>query len=170
MSNDNDNANDGVQQDDELAAELARALRNVNPLIEQVSARARQSFSWRTVDSDLLLAGLSFDSAVDAPGDLVSSGLRSDPASQSTGGRVLIFTDEVQLLSVEVEVLSDRLVGQFVPPGAGLVTVETDQGQALDPAEVDDQGFFIVEPVPRGLVRLRCEHGGNRIISTWVRL
>lgn len=151
--------NDHVD-DDALLAELAEALRPTGPLAPGIAARAKASFTWRTIDQDLLTAELSFDSSCAPP---VAS-RRAEPAAP---GRVLVFSTELR--SVEIEVLPDKVVGQFVPPGPGEVEVEGEQG-VLTTVDVDELGFFVLQPVPQGLVRLRCTTPTTRIVTAWVRL
>jgi hypothetical protein len=145
-------------EDDALLADLAEALRETRPMVDGVAARAKGAFTWRTIDQELLTAELSFDSAHMAEATRrVASG----------GGRVLVFATELR--SVEVEVLSDRVVGQFIPPTSGDVEVEGENG-VLAAAKVDELGFFLIEPVPQGLVRLRCTTPTTRLVTAWVRL
>jgi hypothetical protein len=141
-----------------LLRELAEALRAVEGDVDRVEALGRGSFTWRTLDTDLLLASLTFDSHL--AGEL-------ETTRAGDGGRTLVFTNELR--SVEVEVLADRLVGQFIPPTAGEVRVEGDGG-VLAIAPVDDVGFFVVEPVPRGVVRLQCRTASTRMVTEWVKL
>jgi hypothetical protein len=143
-----------------LAGELADALRATRPLAETVAARAKLAFTWRSVDADLLTAELTFDSARDLEPALT----RADPVAE---GRMLVFT--AQLRSVELEVLPERVVGQFVPPSPGTVEVETERGTVAS-VPVDDLGFFLIEPVPAVVVRLRCATTTTRLVTDWVRL
>ena len=147
-----------ADEDERLLRELGEALRAVEGDVDRVAALGRGSFTWRTLDTDLLLASLTFDSQLTPE--------RANTRAED-GVRTLVFT--TQLRSVEVEVLPDRLVGQFVPPAAGDVRIEGDGG-VLAEVEVDDLGFFVVEPVPRGIVRLRCSTASARLVTDWVRL
>ena len=74
--------------------------------------------------------------------------------------RVLIFTGTAHL-SLELEVMADRVVGQIVPPGPGEVVVETPDGTSFR-IEADDIGLFDFAGLPRGQVRLRCETPDGR--------
>jgi len=148
--------------DDALMLELADALREVAPLVDGVAARARSAFTWRTIDDDLLTAELMFDSARSAEPTLTRAG-----AGAGSDARVLVFT--AQLRTVEIEVLPDRVVGQFLPQSAGEVEVEGDLGVVTTVA-VDELGFFVIEPVPEGVVRLRCTTPTTRLVTDWVRL
>jgi hypothetical protein len=144
--------------DEHLLRELAEALRAVEGDVDRVEALGLGSFTWRTLDTDLLLASLTFDSHL--AGELETTRAGEDV-------RTLVFTNELR--SVEVEVLPDRLVGQFVPPMAGEVRIEGGDG-LVAMADVDDLGFFVVEPVPRGVVRLQCSTASTRLVTEWVRL
>lgn len=146
------------EDDDVLMRVLAQALRETQPLAEGVAARGKSAFTWRTIDDDLQLAELMFDSAQEAD----PSYTRADVEH-----RVLVFT--AALRSVEIELLSDRVVGQFLPPSAGEVEIEGDGG-VLATVPVDELGFFVLEPVPTGAVRFRCTTPSTRLITDWVHL
>ncbi|RYP87207.1 hypothetical protein EKO23_06245 [Nocardioides guangzhouensis] len=146
------------EDDEVLALHLAEALRDVRPELDEVSRRAKGAFTWRTIDADLLTAQLMFDSTQE---DAMAATRSAD------SGRVMVFS--VELKSVEIEVLSDRVVGQFLPPSAGEVEVEGADG-VVATVLADDLGFFVVEPVPTGVVRLRCTTPTTRLVTDWVRL
>jgi hypothetical protein len=101
------------------------------------------------------LASLSFDSSLEPV-----RGLRGDP-----GGRILIFTTAP--MSLELEVMADRMVGQIVPPGPGEIVVETADGTSFR-VEADDIGFFDVASAPHGRVRLRCDTPTGRLVTDWI--
>jgi hypothetical protein len=151
---------DQDEDDDLLQRDLAEAWADVRPLVDGVSAAGKGVFAWRTIQEDLLLAELSFDSAQD-------SGAALTRAASIAPARALVFS--VPLQSVEVEVLADRLAGQFVPPAPGTVMVESEEGPGV-PVEVDEFGFFLIDAVPRGRVRFHCAVAGTRFVSSWVHL
>ena len=76
-------------------------------------------------------------------------------------------------LAVEVEVSSIdgqcTMFGQLSPAGTATVGVQARDGEITD-VPVDDLGRFLVRPVPRGPVRLRFEHAGHLVETTWVSL
>lgn len=144
--------------DEVLALELIAALREARPLVDEVAERAKGAFTWRTIDEDLLTAELMFDSFHQAEPSLTRG---------PEGGRVMVFSADLR--SVEIEVLSDRVVGQFMPQSDGEVQVEGDRG-VLATVPVDELGFFVIEPVPAGVVRLRCTTPATRLVTDWVRL
>ena len=103
-------------------------------------------------------APLTFDSSLDH-GRVVRA--------ESGHARVLIFTGTA--LSLDLELMADRVVGQIVPPGPGEVVVETPDGGSFR-IEADDMGFFDFAGMPRGQVRLRCETSAGRLVTDWVGL
>jgi hypothetical protein len=119
---------------------------------------ANGAYSWRTVEADLLLASLDFDSSLERV-----QGWRSE-ADET---RVLVFT--APPLSVELEVMDDRAVGQIVPPGPGEIWVESADTTTFR-VEADSAGFFMLPDTPHGLVRLRCHTPAGRLVTDWVRL
>ncbi len=114
--------------------------------------------AWRTAGQGLLRACLSFDSSLQRAPER-----RSDPDD----ARVLVFT--APPLSVELEAMPDRVVGQIVPPGPGEIWVEAANGVTFH-ADADDAGFFDLPGLPRGPVRLRCDTPTGRLVTDWVRL
>lgn len=150
--------NERLDNDEWIAVELAEALEDVRPHLEGVAGRAKGAFTWRTIDEDLLRAELTYESGL----SLTPSALRDE-----TANRVLMF--QAEPASVEIEVLSDRVVGQLTPQTAGVVEVES-EGDAVVTVPIDEFGFFIIEPVPSGVVRLRCTTPTTRLVTDWVRL
>jgi hypothetical protein len=144
--------------DQHLLTDLADALRDAAPLADTIAEYGRGAWAWRTVDQDLLLASLSFDSSLE-----LAQGTRSD----HDDGRVLVFT--ASPLSLELEATPGRVVGQIVPPGPGEVRVETAAGVIFH-VEADDIGFFELPDLPRGPVRLRCDTPTGRLVTEWVQL
>jgi len=143
--------------DEALLSGLAEAVKDTAALSPRIAHLGREAFSWRTVDEDLILAGLSFDSSLESLGAMRSP----------EGSRVLVFSSSP--LSVELELMADRIVGQIIPPDAGEVFVETATGATLT-VEADDLGFFIIPSLPAGAVRLRCDTLSARLITDWVRI
>jgi hypothetical protein len=154
--------------DEAVLAELAVALRPAAGLVEEVAAQGRGIYALRTLDDDLLLAELSFDSRRHGLGALRGApevtGNRSD--SGDTTPRVMVF--EAAPLAVELEVEADRVVGQIVPAGPGQVFIET--AVATIQVEADELGFFVLPPLPPGPVRLRCDTDTGRLRTGWFQL
>jgi hypothetical protein len=146
------------RDDDALMADLAEAIRSVDPLTDRVAAFGRGAYSWRTIDQDLIRASLTFDSLL-APGS----------AHRTSGNepRTLVFT--ATPLSVELEVQDDRALGQIIPPGPGQIVLDDVDGESTT-FEADDLGFFIILPVPDKMCRLRLETGTGSMVTDWIRL
>ena len=71
-------------------------------------------------------------------------------------------------LTIEIEVTEDALLGQIVPPNAGLVAV-LDRGGETDIVQVDTLGCFTVTPIPTPPFRLRVE-GQTPTSTGWITL
>jgi hypothetical protein len=143
--------------DPHMLDDLSDALREA-ALAGTLAEYGRGAYAWRTVDQDLLLASLDFDSSLERVQER-----RSDPDDT----RVLVFT--APPLSLELEVMPDRMVGQIIPPGPGEIRVEAADGVTFH-VEADDTGFFHLPGMPRGPVRLRCDTPTGRLVTDWVRL
>ena len=144
--------------DDRLLDELAAAVHGAEPLAGIVAEHAEGALAWRTIDEDLLLASLTFDSSLEPV-----AGTRADPGEV----RALVFTSPP--LSMELEVLPDQVVGQIMPPAAGQITIETSDGAEYR-VNADESGFFELPALPAGPVRLRCDTATGRVVTDWVRL
>ena len=143
--------------DQNLLDDLAKAFREA-ALAGPLAEYGKGAYAWSTVDQDLLLASLSFDSSLER------AGARRSGAGD---GRVLVFT--AAPLSLELEVLPDHVTGQIVPPGPGEIRVETHDGVTVH-VEAHDAGFFCIPRKLTGLVRLRCDTPASRLVTDWVRL
>lgn len=145
--------------DDQLLGQLGVALRSAGPITDDDLTRARGAFAWRTIDDDLALAGLVYDSSIQerplVRGEVVS------------GGRTLIF--EGDTISIEVDATPDGLMGRVVPPGRADISLITSQGLAGETA-ADDMGWFAFAAPPSGPVRLLCRTATTRLVTDWVRL
>jgi len=144
--------------DQQILDDLCGAIRQAAPLAGTIAEYGRGAYAWRTVDQDLLLACLDSDPSLERVRDL-----RSDAGD----ARVLVFTASV--LSLELEVMPGRVVGQVVPPGPGEIRVEAADGVTFH-IEADDVGFFELPTMPHGPVRLRCDTPTGRLVTDWVRL
>lgn len=150
---------------DALLGELQGLLARADPMPPQLLEQVRRSFCWRTIDAEL--AELSFDSLVDqAPELAVRSQATLEPRMLGFGAVV-----HGEDLSIEVEVSSEAdgcaLVGQIFPAGARAVEVQAGDGGSAE-VPIDELGRFLIEPVPCGPVRLRVEHAGRAVQTTWV--
>lgn len=143
--------------DRNLLNDLSDALHEAS-LASTIAEYGKGAFAWATVDQDLVLASLNFDSSLERV-----SARRSD----GSDGRVLVFA--AAPLSLEIEVMPDHMTGQILPPGPGEVQVETSDG-ITHHVEANDAGFFYIPRKPVGSVRLRCDTPAGRLVTGWVRL
>jgi hypothetical protein len=144
--------------DQRLMDDLIEAIQAAGPISGTVADHAQSAWCWRTVDEELLVASLSFDS-LDEPVGV----LRAAPGEP----RTLVFT--AAPLSIELEINARGVLGQVVPPGEGEITVEGSDGTVVG-TMADDLGFFVFPTIPQGPVRLRCETATGRLVTHWVRL
>jgi hypothetical protein len=146
----------GWDDDDRLLDELRTAVRQAGSPTPTMTAAGYAAFSWGTVDAEL--AALTHDSDRD---ELVAVRGPSAPS------RTLVFTGAH--VSVELERTETDLVGQFVPPASGEVTLLGPDGE-LAAASADDLGCFDFERPPGGLVRLQWRTSSVVLITDWFRL
>ncbi|MDQ3783085.1 MAG: hypothetical protein M3349_09145 [Actinomycetota bacterium] len=142
--------------DDQLMADLARALVLTDPVPATVTEFAKASFDWRDIDAQM--AELVYDSA---EAGLV--GVRGDEQSRQLTFRAPGVEIEVELVSER----SRRIVGQLVPPQETVVELRFD-GSALE-TTTDRLGRFSFDDVPTGPISLRCNVGDDQSVRTdWV--
>lgn len=145
--------------DAQLLTELGAAVRSAGPITNDDLARAKAAYAWRTIDEDLVLATLVFDSVIQDRA-LVRGEVVPD-------ARTLIFESDTML--VEVDVTADALTGRVVPSGRADLSLMTVNGPVAE-TSTDDMGWFLL-PAPRpGPVRLCCRTATARLITDWVRL
>ena len=146
--------------DEELLAALGEAVRARQAVPEWFVETGKNAYAWHDIDAEL--ARLTYDSSVDADRSLVAA-VRSESASI----RALTFTSA--RLSIELEVASDSLLGQIVPPRPGTLEVHTTAGVTSSP--VDEIGCFAVAPIPSSPFRLRCRsEDGADVLTGWITL
>ncbi|MEV4621600.1 hypothetical protein AB0J74_23185 [Asanoa sp. NPDC049573] len=136
--------------DDEILAALAAARRSATSVPERIREIGRSAFAWRTVDAEL--AALTPDPAV---------GARAEPAA------VRALTFAARDLTIEVEVTDDALHGQVVPPQRGEIELR-DRSGVVAVAQVDDVGWFVLGPLPRGMFRLHLRAGDAVVVTEWI--
>ena len=141
--------------DTRLLAELREALRSAGPVPDRVLRSGEAAFTWRTVDEELEMALLSYDSRQDR--ELVVR-------SSAETSHLLVY--ETAALQLQLEVSGASLVGQVVPPGPGTVTVRTASG-ATRSVTADDLGCFTLE-LPEGPVRLTCRTAAGSLTTGWL--
>ncbi|GIG92739.1 hypothetical protein [Plantactinospora endophytica] len=145
--------------DDGLLSELGAALRDSGPPPEEFLAAGYAALTWRTVDAELAIAELTFDSACDP-----------EPAglTRSTGStRALAF--HAGPVVVAIEVTATGIVGQLSPARGGRVVARTPHGPYEEVA-VDPVGFFSLGPPPSGPVQLHALTSDYAVATSWVPL
>ena len=142
--------------DEGLMAELARALEQVTAVPPNRRLAARGSYTWRTVDEELL--ALTHDSL-----ELADAAVRGDVAVRTLGF-------ESDGLSLQIEFEGDQVFGQVLPADAGgtvdtIVVESVEDGTGTSP--VDASGVFsVVAPV--GPVRFGVRVDGALRRTPWV--
>lgn len=145
--------------DDQLLAALRTAVRAREAVPADWIEMARAAYAWRTIDTEL--AELTRDSAAGV-------GASAPVRSEAAGIRSLTFSSAH--LTIELEVTDEGLFGQILPPREGTIDVQTQAGPA-GTARVDVTGCFLVEPIPAGRFRLRCQTTDSMEAATaWVTL
>lgn len=145
------------RDDDSLLAELGEALEAAGEVTDEMRRVAVAAYTWRSIDDELALATLVFDS------DLDQARLVRDAESQPV--RHMFF--ERGDFAVELEISHDGLLGQLAPPESGEVVVQLRDGQQVL-VTADDLGLFSLSPAPTQPFRLRATVAGTRLVTDWV--
>lgn len=143
--------------DDELLDALRDALRKSASTPQEAIESAKAIYTWRTIDAEL--AALTSDSA-----DQPSPVLRNDPAAL----RSLEFRVNDHGIALEID--SDQIYAQLIPPTAGHIDLYTADGQHRS-YDADATGYFRITPRPQTDFRLLCAPQGRPAFHTgWIRL
>lgn len=145
------------RDDDQLFASLTRALHEAEDVPPRFVESGRAVFTWHTIDAEL--ADLTYDSSL-APEEPAGA-MRAQDASL----RALTYatTD----LTIEVEITSDAVLGQILPPQPGTMTIYVAAGRDAE-APIDAMGFFGIRPIPAAAFRLRCTTASGLDVTTGV--
>ncbi|MET8571075.1 hypothetical protein [Streptomyces sp. NPDC004783] len=145
---------DGELESGLLEEELRQAAAILDPVPAELRRIAVDAYALH--DLEARVAELTFDSLVDA----IPVRGETDPP------RMLTFrADEV---IVDVEVTSDGLFGQVLPPGpAGIEVLSGPRAHARLTA--DDMGRFTGDAPPSGPFALRLRTGGEVLVTEWLR-
>jgi hypothetical protein len=144
--------------DEELMARLREIAAVVDPPPGIVEEQARAAFSTRLIE--FRLAELLQDSASTA------SAVRAEDQRL----RLLSFQTATVSIELQVDYVGERLVLRGLVVGAsGDVEVET--AAELRRAPLDAEGWFVVDDVPVGTVRIRLRaEDGTPVTTSWVSL
>lgn len=147
-----------LRDDDKLLAALREALSASDAVPAWFVDTGKNAYAWHNIDADL--AQLTYDSFSD---QRMATATRSETASI----RALTFTSAN--LSMELEVSEDSLLGQIIPPRAGMLEIHTKTGVIT--TSVDEIGCFAVDPKPDTSFRLRCRIAdGTDVLTGWINL
>jgi len=118
------------------------------------------------LDLDAELAALSYDSATQplalVRGDVDDSG--DEPATV----RALSFAHAQ--LTIHLQMADGAVLGQLVPPQCTELVLQTSAGKPTE-ISTDEDGWFVLRPVPAGRFRLRCQTtDGNTVVTAWIML
>jgi hypothetical protein len=145
--------------DERLLVSLDTALRAAREVPRSFVDVGKASYAWHNIDAEL--AALSYDSATDELAERLSV-----TRAESAPLRAMTFAAEQ--LTIEVEVISDALIGQLVPPPPGEAELILAKGEPTT-LTVDEVGVFTVRPVPIHAFRLRCRTGdGANVMTNWI--
>ena len=147
-----------LREDDKLLAALRDALSASEAVPDRFVETGKHAYAWHNIDAEL--AQLTYDSFSD---QRMATATRSETASI----RALTFTSAN--LSMELEVSEDSLLGQIIPPRAGMLEIHTKTGVIT--TSVDEIGCFAVDPKPDTSFRLRCRIAdGTDVLTGWINL
>jgi hypothetical protein len=151
---------DWLNSDDALLSELRAAGAGGTSEPDALTRAAYDVFTWRTVDEELGLLTLAFDSA------LTPAGFRGGDGD----GRARMLVFENDELTVELQVGDDDvLMGQVVPARSAQTVLVEDTSGGVTQTQTDDSGFFLVRRVRSGPLRLRLT-APVALVTAWVTL
>jgi hypothetical protein len=143
-----------LRDDDQLVAQLRRALDALDPVPADALATAKAALDLSRADAEL--AELVFDSLLDSP--LVA--MRHEVVE----ARSLEYV--VQGFRLVIELSGDAVMGQLDPVRPARVELETADGRRA--TDVDGHGRFGFVGVP-GLLRLRLTVGTDApVVTPWI--
>lgn len=145
--------------DDELLADLADAMRTTQHLSDWIRQAGIGAYAWHDVDSGFERASIVYDSSLDL------SVLARDGSEETY--RTLLF--EAPSASVQIEKTGERVLGQLIPSGSTLISLVS-AGGSVSEAEVDASGCFCFQRLPAEPVRLRWRTSNAHLVSDWFRL
>jgi hypothetical protein len=154
-----DGLTEGEFADDEFDGDLLEEeLRRAAGILDPVPAALRQLAveAYALHDLDARIAELTFDSLVDA---IPVRGATDTP-------RMLTFHSGD--VTVDVEVTSQGLMGQVLPPQPAAIEVLSGP-QAGTSVVADDMGRFTCDAAPAGPFALRLRTGGEVVVTEWLR-
>ncbi|MFI7546828.1 hypothetical protein [Actinoplanes sp. NPDC049599] len=147
--------------DPALVADLREALAAREALPAAFAAAARAAFTWRTINEDLLLAELSFDSAL-------PQGALATRSGANQASRMLVFDGGGYRIDAELDG-AGGVIGQITPAGPGTMRCETPEA-TFDEGPIDEVGCFSIRAPGTGVLRLHATVDGRPIATAWLNL
>jgi hypothetical protein len=156
------------ETDQQLLAALRDALDADAEVPETFRAAGQAAFPVPDLDAEL--AALSYDSATqplaltrgDPDGGIDGSG--DEPATV----RALSFAHAE--LAIHLQVADGAVLGQLVPPPCAELVLQTPAGKPTK-VSIDEDGWFVLRPIPPDRFRLRCRTAeGNAVVTGWITL
>jgi hypothetical protein len=147
--------------DDELEQQLRELAARFDPVPRRLLDAAVDSYTWRTVDSDL--AELVFDSQAEDQAALVRGGEHARLVSFAAGDLVID-------LEITGSGQDRRIIGQLAPPQRAAVEIR--QGSGVTGLDTDELGRFS-GTLRSGPFSLRCRTGvapDRPVVTDWIAL
>jgi putative component of toxin-antitoxin plasmid stabilization module len=146
--------------DDQLLAAMGAALHEAQDVPPAFVAAGKAAYTWHTIDAEL--AALTYDSAADPP---------QQPAlTRAERATLRDLTFSSTRVKIHLRVTDQALHGQVVPVGESVVELHTKDGPA-DSVTTDEDGWFVVRPIPIGSFRLLCRLvDGTAALTDWFAL
>ena len=154
--------------DEALGAALTDALRESRDVPRSMVEAGKAAFAWHGVDGEL--AQLRYDSATGAADERYAAATRGQRGGAGAGDpatlRTLTFAAE--RLTVEVDITADAVLGQLVPAQPGRAELRTGDAPTST-VDIDEDGWFVIRPIPTGQFRLRCGTAdGTAVLTGWI--
>jgi extradiol dioxygenase family protein len=153
-------AHDGYASDEGVMRALAEALAPAEGVDARMLGAAKAAFSWRTVDAEIEMLSVTYDSVMEPVA--LFRGAADEPS------RMLIFDSPNSTL--ELQVGTEVLMGQVVPPEHLVITLESPRGVVAE-TETDGAGVFLLRRQSWGPSRLRWRSGPgavSELVTDWV--
>lgn len=144
--------------DDQFIDEIRAALAEAELVPDGAEEMARAVFELEGIDRELELLTLLYDSSRE-----LADETRGDAGS--VAARYLTFQRE--LLTLEVEIGPDAVLGQVVPAQPATISLSTPAG-AVSVSETDEVGAFYFERPESDGIRLTCTTPTSRLRTTWI--
>jgi hypothetical protein len=151
------------ETDQQLLAALRDALDANAEVPETFREAGRAVFPAPDLDAELV--ALSYDSAAQ-PLTLVR-GAADDSRDEPATVRALSFAHAQ--LSIHLQVADGAVLGQLVPPQCAQLVLQTPAGKPVE-VSTDEDGWFVLRPVPAGRFRLRCRTADHAVVTAWITL